>query len=226
MIAALAPSAMSQLLVPPAGVPAAQATAFQQQQDAERKEREAKQAAADALEKMSEEERYVHVALKTNKGEIVLELDKGKAPVSVENFVSYVESGHYDGTIFHRVIKDFMIQGGGFTPEMNQKPTGKGIKNEWQNGLKNVRGSIAMARLGNQPDSATAQFFINVQDNAFLDQARDGAGYAVFGKVVEGMDVVDTIRAVGTGTKNSMGDVPLDPVIIEEATIVERAHGG
>lgn len=130
-------------------------------------------------------------------GNIVVELDADKAPVSVANFIRYAEADYYDGLIFHRVIKNFMIQGGGFTPAMDQRTEGLtyGIKNEWQNGLKNAVGTIAMARLGGQPDSATAQFFINVVDNPNLDRPqRDGAGYAVFGKVVEGMDIVETIR--------------------------------
>lgn len=170
-------------------------------------------------------EQFVYVTLKTNKGDIVLELDSAKAPKSVENFLAYVDSKHYDGTIFHRVISNFMIQGGGFTPDMTQKKTQPGVVNEWKNGLKNVRGSVAMARLGGQPDSGTAQFFINVADNDFLDTPRDGAGYAVFGKVVQGMDVVDKIRAVPTGTKNGMGDVPKDAVVITEARRSEKPAG-
>ncbi len=162
-------------------------------------------------------EQLVYVTLKTTKGDIVLELNQTKAPKSVENFLKYVDAKHYDGTIFHRVIDNFMIQGGGFTPDMRQKPTSAGVPNEWKNGLKNVRGSIAMARLGNQPDSGTAQFFINVNNNAFLDEPRDGAGYAVFGKVVQGMDVVDQIKAVKTGSKGGMGDVPIEPVVINSA---------
>lgn len=225
-LAVLASPVLGQLLVPPQGVPTATMTSFQEAQRAEQKQKEAERAAEAELAQMTQEERYVHISLKTSKGEIVLELDKGKAPLSAANFVSYVESGHYNGTIFHRVIKDFMIQGGGFTPDMKQKPTGEGVKNEWKNGLKNVRGSIAMARLGNQPDSGTAQFFINVTDNTFLDQPRDGAGYAVFGRVVEGMDVVDAIRAVATGQKGGMGDVPTEPVVIEAASVVERTHAG
>jgi len=175
------------------------------------------------------DEDMVYVKLTTSMGEILLELNEEKAPISVENFVRYVEDEFYDGTIFHRVIEDFMVQGGGLTPEMEQKPTRAPIKNEWKNGLSNERGTVAMARLGNQPDSATAQFFINVKDNAFLDQPRDGAGYAVFGKVADGMDVVDKIRKVKTTTKRGMGDVPVEPVLIEEAEVVEpekKADGG
>ncbi|MCB2020249.1 MAG: peptidylprolyl isomerase, partial [Burkholderiaceae bacterium] len=134
----------------------------------------------------------------------------------VKNFLAYAKSGHYDGTVFHRVIKDFMIQGGGMTADMKQKPTRPPIPLESKNGLVNVRGSVAMART-NDPDSASAQFFINVKDNAFLDaaNARDGNGYAVFGKVISGMDVVDKIKAVPTGP----GDVPVTPVVIKSATL-------
>lgn len=160
--------------------------------------------------------KLVYVKLSTSMGDIVLELDNEKAPLSTQNFLAYVKKGHYDGTIFHRVIDGFMIQGGGFTPDLKQKPTDKPIKNEWKNGLKNSRGTIAMART-QVVDSATSQFFINVADNAFLDQPRDGAAYAVFGKVVAGMEVVDKIRAVQTGVKNGMGDVPLQPVLINKA---------
>jgi cyclophilin family peptidyl-prolyl cis-trans isomerase len=161
-----------------------------------------------------------NVKLTTSMGEIVIELDEVKAPVSTANFLAYVDSGHYDHTIFHRVISNFMIQGGGFTADMKQKKTGEGIANEWDNGLKNKRGTIAMARTSD-PNSATAQFFINVKDNDFLSEARDGvAGYAVFGKVTQGMDVVDKIREVPTGVKGGMGDVPKSPVTIVKA---ERA---
>jgi peptidyl-prolyl cis-trans isomerase A (cyclophilin A) len=169
----------------------------------------------------------VLVNLKTSLGDIVLELDAAKAPVSVANFLSYVNKGHYNGTIFHRVIDGFMIQGGGFTPEMQQKPTDATIVNEWQNGLKNKKYTVAMARLGNnRPDpktvnSATAQFFINVKDNGFLDNPQpDGGAYAVFGKVVSGEAVVDAIKVVRTGTKGGMGDVPVTPVVIQSATVV------
>jgi len=156
------------------------------------------------------------VKLATTMGDIVIELDAAKAPKSVDNFIQYVKSGHYDGTVFHRVIDNFMIQGGGMTADMKQKPTRAPIPLESKNGLNNVRGSVAMART-NDPGSATAQFFISVKDNAFLDAANspDGNGYAVFGKVVSGMDVVDKIRAVPTGP----GDVPLTPVTIKTATL-------
>jgi cyclophilin family peptidyl-prolyl cis-trans isomerase len=156
------------------------------------------------------------VKLSTSLGDIVIELDDAKAPVSTKNFLSYVGKGHYDGTIFHRVIPGFMIQGGGFSVEMQQKRTDPPITNEWKNGLKNAKYTVAMART-NVPDSATSQFFINVADNAFLDQARDGAAYAVFGKVVQGTDVVDKIAAVKTGNKSGHQDVPLQPVTITKA---------
>ena len=160
------------------------------------------------------------VRLDTSMGPIVIELDGAKAPKSVANFVEYVKAGHYDGTIFHRVIPDFMIQGGGFTPDMQQKPTRAPIPLEARNGLSNVRGSVAMARTSD-PNSATAQFFINIKDNAFLDaaNARDGAGYTVFGKVVSGMDVVDKIWAVPTGNKGPFQNVPVTPVLIRKASL-------
>ena len=162
------------------------------------------------------------VKLHTNHGIITLELDAEKAPVTVANFLAYVESGHYDNTVFHRVIDGFMIQGGGFEPGMNQKPTGEQIKNEADNGLKNERGTIAMART-QAPHSATAQFFINVADNDFLNfRSPDlqGWGYCVFGRVTEGMDVVDSIRKVKTGSSGFHQDVPKEDVIIERAEVV------
>ena len=162
------------------------------------------------------------VKLTTSMGPIVIELNKDKAPVSTENFIKYVESGHYNGTIFHRVINGFMIQGGGFTPDMKQKPTQPPIKNESTNGLKNDVYTVAMART-NVRDSATSQFFINVKDNAFLNysgESPQGYGYAVFGKVVEGQDTVDKIKAVPTGNQRGMGDVPNSPVVIEKAECV------
>jgi cyclophilin family peptidyl-prolyl cis-trans isomerase len=174
------------------------------------------------------------VRLKTSMGDIVLELNQEKAPITVENFLSYVNKKHYDGTVFHRVIDGFMIQGGGFAAtggKLVEKPSGKGIKNESTNGLKNERGTIAMART-QDPDSATAQFFINVVDNRMLDYPSNG-GYAVFGKVIEGMEVVDKIKAVTTGTSNltmlhpatgqalemPAGDVPRENVTILTATV-------
>lgn len=159
------------------------------------------------------------VALQTTAGKIVLELYSDKAPETVKNFLQYVEEGAYDGTIFHRVIKGFMIQGGGFTSDLTQKPTRAPIKNEAANGLKNERGTVAMARTM-VVDSATAQFFINLVDNSFLnhrDETARGFGYAVFGKVVEGMDVVDRIGGVQTGTSKGFRDVPVKPVVIESA---------
>ena len=159
------------------------------------------------------------VKLTTSLGAIVVELDKAKAPVSAENFAGYVQSGHYDGTIFHRVIDGFMIQGGGFTKDMNQKPTKAPIKNEAANGLKNEMYTLAMARTGVR-DSATSQFFINVKQNDFLNYTGEnpqGWGYAVFGKVVEGTDVVDKIRKVPTGNAGMHQNVPLEPVVIEKA---------
>lgn len=164
----------------------------------------------------------VQVKLATNRGDIVLELDPVKAPKTVENFLAYVESGHYDGTIFHRVIDGFMIQGGGLTADMKQKPTRAPIPNEADNGLKNLRGTVAMART-QDPNSATAQFFINVADNDFLDYRAptvQGWGYCVFGKVVQGMDVVDAIKSVKTGTVGPWRDVPLEPVVIEHAEVL------
>ncbi len=162
-----------------------------------------------------------YVKMTTSKGEFYLELNAEKAPISVENFLKYVEDEHYDGTIFHRVIANFMIQGGGFTEEMRQKPTRDPIKNEWDNGLKNERGTIAMARTA-APDSATSQFYINVVDNPSLDQPRGGAAYAVFGKVIAGMDVVDEIRRVATTTRAGHQNVPSEPVVIEKARAISE----
>ena len=160
------------------------------------------------------------VRLTTSLGDIVVELDKEKAPKSVDNFLQYVKAGHYDGTIFHRVIDNFMIQGGGMKPDMSEKPTRGPIPLESRNGLSNERGTLAMARTGD-PNSATAQFFINLKDNAFLDQAnsRDGNGYAVFGKVVAGMDVVDKIKAVPVADKGGHQNVPTAAVTIKKATV-------
>ncbi|MEV0355992.1 peptidylprolyl isomerase [Nocardia sp. NPDC050697] len=161
------------------------------------------------------------VNLETNHGPIVLELDEAKAPESVRNFVEYVQAGHYDGTIFHRVIPGFMIQGGGFEPGLQQKPTNAPIQNEAGNGLKNLKYTVAMART-NDPHSATAQFFVNVSDNDFLNHsapAGQGWGYAVFGKVVEGTEVVDKIAGVQTGSAGPHQDVPKTDVVIEKATL-------
>jgi peptidyl-prolyl cis-trans isomerase A (cyclophilin A) len=165
------------------------------------------------------EDKVVFVKLATSKGDIILELNETKAPLSVANFVQYVKDGHYDGTTFHRVIGNFMIQGGGFTPDMKQKDTRAPIKNEWKNGLKNTRGTISMARTS-VADSATSQFFINVVDNGGLDLPRDGAAYAVFGRVIGGMDVVDAIRNVKTGMKGGMRDVPVEDVMITKASML------
>lgn len=162
-------------------------------------------------------EETVHIGLNTSEGYIELALDKEKAPISVENFVTYVEEGHYDGTIFHRVIKNFMIQGGGFDASMNRKPTRAAIKNEAKNGLKNKRGSVAMARTASV-DSATSQFFINVKDNTFLDHGVRDYGYAVFGEVVKGMNVVDKITETRVGRR----DQPAEDIIINSAVIVEK----
>ncbi|MFO8084566.1 MAG: peptidylprolyl isomerase [Desulfobacterales bacterium] len=170
---------------------------------------------------ISAEDQAPKVEIKTNHGIIVLELDSGSAPKTVENFLGYVNEGEYNGTIFHRVIKDFMIQGGGFTAQMIQKKTGAPIVNEADNGLKNNRGTIAMARTMD-PHSATSQFFINTENNSFLDhQAKNtqGWGYCVFGKVVEGMNVVDAIAEVKTTSKMGHQDVPVDPVLIEKMSI-------
>ena len=160
------------------------------------------------------------IKLSTSLGDIVIELDAAKAPKSAENFLQYVKDGHYDGTIFHRVIDNFMLQGGGMLPDMSQKPTRKPIPLESRNGLDNVRGSLAMARTSD-PNSATAQFFINLKDNEFLNagKAADGNGYAVFGKVVSGMDVVDKIRGVPTTNKGLHQNVPAEPVLIKQATL-------
>ena len=160
------------------------------------------------------------VKLATSAGDIVIELDAAKAPKTVENFVGYVKAGHYDGTIFHRVIPTFMIQGGGMTADMKEKSTRAPIPLESRNGLSNLRGNVAMARTGD-PNSATAQFFINVQDNERLDaaNARDGNGYAVFGKVVSGMDVVDKIRDTPTGSRPPHENVPTMPITIKKATL-------
>jgi peptidyl-prolyl cis-trans isomerase B (cyclophilin B) len=165
----------------------------------------------------------INVTMDTNKGVITLELDSEKAPVTVKNFVEYARAGHYDGTIFHRVIPGFMIQGGGFDTDMKQKDTNSPIKIEADNGLKNTKGTVAMARTSD-PNSATSQFFINVADNAFLDYSAptpQGWGYAVFGKVTDGMDVVESIEKVKTGNNGGHQNVPLKEVIIQKVTINE-----
>jgi peptidyl-prolyl cis-trans isomerase B (cyclophilin B) len=165
----------------------------------------------------------VTVNMETSAGMIKLELDSNKAPQTVENFVNYAKAGHYDGTVFHRVISGFMIQGGGFDADMQQKSTNAPIKNEADNGLKNEDGTIAMART-NDPHSATAQFFINLKNNSFLDHTApspQGWGYTVFGKVVDGMDVVRNIEEVKTGDRGGHGDVPIESVVIRKVTVEE-----
>jgi len=162
------------------------------------------------------------VELQTNHGTILIELDEAKAPLTVANFLSYVEKGHYNGTVFHRVIKNFMVQGGGFEAGMKQKPTAETIKNEANNGLKNNHYTLAMARTS-APHSASAQFFINTTDNDFLNfksESASGWGYAVFGKVIGGKEVVDAIEGVKTGNRGGHGDVPLEDVVITQATVV------
>lgn len=164
------------------------------------------------------------VLLKTNKGDVTLTLDAAKAPKTVANFLQYAKSGHYDGTIFHRVIDNFMIQGGGMTAGLKEKTAGTKIENEANNGLKNERGTVAMARTSD-PHSATAQFFINVNDNDFLNHTAPNAqgwGYAVFGEVTDGLDVVDAIRKVKTGSAGFHQDVPVEDVVIEKATVLEE----
>ncbi len=164
------------------------------------------------------------VELDTNMGAIVIELNEEKAPKTVENFLNYVKSGQYDGTIFHRIIDGFMIQGGGMDAEMNEKPTNAPIENEADNGLKNDKGTIAMART-QDPHSATSQFFINVKDNDFLNHSGkniQGWGYTVFGKVTSGMDVIEKMRSVPTGRFGMHADVPKEPVVINSATIITQ----
>ena len=162
------------------------------------------------------------IRFETSLGTFTVDVDAESAPVSSENFLRYVDDGHFDDTVFHRVIPGFMIQGGGFAADMSQKPTRKPIANEAANGLCNLRGSLAMART-NDVNSATAQFFINLVDNAFLDQRPGNFGYAVFGRVVDGMDVVDKIAAVKTGRKQGHDDVPVEPVIV---TAARRVNAG
>ena len=163
------------------------------------------------------------VEMETSMGSIVLELDAGKAPATVANFLAYAREGFYDGTIFHRVISNFMIQGGGFTEDMKQKPTQAPVQNEADNGLSNDTGTIAMARTSD-PHSATAQFFINVKDNKFLNfsgKSAQGWGYAVFGRVTEGMDVVNAIKGVSTASRGPFDDVPVESVVIEKVSVID-----
>ena len=157
------------------------------------------------------------VTLHTNRGDISVELYEDQAPITVQNFLQYVEDGFFDGTIFHRVIPGFMIQGGGFQADMSQKPTRDPIKNEADNGLKNTRGTLAMARTSDV-NSATAQFFINLADNGFLDHGSRDFGYAVFARVTDGMDVVDAIAGTKTGSKGGHQDVPVEPIVIERVS--------
>lgn len=175
-------------------------------------------AAQPTEEEAVQEDTMVYVEMVTTKGTMYIALNDTKAPISTANFLSYVEEGFYDNTIFHRVIKGFMIQGGGFAEGLKKKDTKDGIKNEWTNGLKNTRGTIAMARLGNQPDSGTSQFFINLADNGFLDKPRDGAGYAVFGHIVKGEDVLDAIGNAKTSPQGMHADVPVEPIMINSAS--------
>jgi len=180
-------------------------------------------AAAEAVPETTKEKETDMVIIKTSLGDIQVKLETEKAPLTVANFLAYVDDGHYNGTIFHRVINNFMIQGGGFDAQMSQKPVRAPVKNEAANGLKNKRGTLAMARTA-IVDSATSQFFINVKDNGFLDHRSPdprGFGYCVFGEVVDGMDVVDKIRAVQTGTKGGMTDVPVETVEILSVDRVE-----
>ena len=177
---------------------------------------------ADVQEKKAKAAKPV-VLMKTSMGDIRIELFEKEAPISVKNFLAYVEGGFFDGTIFHRVIPGFVIQGGGFTPDMNRKTTRKPIKNEADNGLKNLRGTLSMART-NVIDSATSQFFVSLVDNSSLDHVKGDAnrfGYAVFGKVSEGMDVVDSIAKAKTGSKGSYKDVPADPIVIKSAVVLQ-----
>ncbi len=163
------------------------------------------------------------VVFSTTMGDITIELFSEEAPVTAQNFLDYVDAGYFDGTIFHRVIPGFVIQGGGFTADMNQKPTRAPIKNEADNGVKNARGTLSMARTSDI-NSATSQFFINLKDNDFLDHGTRDFGYAVFGRVVEGMDVVDRIAGVKTGNKGPHGDVPMEPVVTSTARRKQAAQ--
>jgi peptidyl-prolyl cis-trans isomerase B (cyclophilin B) len=176
---------------------------------------------ASVKEPVVEERKTVMILIKTSKGDITLELNEEKAPKTVANFLAYTESGHYNGTIFHRVMDGFMVQGGGFDADMNQKNAPNMVENEASNGLKNEIGTVAMARTPD-PHSASAQFFINVGDNAFLNYpGQDGWGYCVFGKVVEGMDVVNEIKGVATGNNGHHQNVPKEPVMITEVTVID-----
>ena len=206
---------------PPPAKPAAQPTETKQPTEAEKPKTDDKKDYKNA----KQEPKLVYVNMKTSEGDIVIELNNEKAPITVKTFLNYVDKGHYDGTIFHRVISSFVLQGGGFSEDLKEKATDAPIKNEWQNGLKNDRGTLSMARTM-APDSATSQFFINVKDNPDLDKGGPrygGAAYAVFGRVISGMDVVDKIRVVKTGNKQfangmTMQDVPEKNVVIKKVT--------
>ena len=161
------------------------------------------------------------ILFSTSHGELPLELFNADAPISAQNFLDYANSGHFDGTIFHRVIPNFMLQGGGFTSDMQQKQTQAPIKNEADNGLKNERGTLSMARTSDV-NSATSQFFVNLVDNAFLDHGGRDFGYAVFGRIADGMDIIDKIGSVATGNKGGHQDVPLEPVVVESAKVVDE----
>ncbi len=164
---------------------------------------------------------YYYVKFETTMGDFILELDAVNAPITVDNFLTYVKSGFYDSTIFHRVIESFVIQGGGFEPGMKKKQTRPPIKNEWQNGLKNDKYTISMARRGGQPHSATSQFFINVADNESLDYPRDGAGYAVFGRIIDGKDVIEKMKKVKTHQAHGHKDVPVVDIVVTHASVIE-----
>ncbi|MBL4810633.1 MAG: peptidylprolyl isomerase [Phycisphaerales bacterium] len=203
------------------GIAVFAAVAFVQPETTEATSPEATQpVATPSTPEQVQEDTLVYIAIETTMGTIYLGLNETKAPISTENFLAYLDEGFYEKTIFHRVMKGFMIQGGGFEEGLKKKEPKEGIKNEWKNGLKNTRGTIAMARLGRQPDSGTSQFFINLADNAFLDQPRDGAGYAVFGHVVKGLDVLDAIGSVHTSPQGMHGDAPTETILIKTVTRV------
>jgi peptidyl-prolyl cis-trans isomerase A (cyclophilin A) len=224
-VCALSPMALAQESKPAADAPKAIEPAKPTDKPADQKAAEPKPAnpAAPGEQKDAIMEKFVYVKVATNQGDFYMELNNEKAPISVKNFLDYVDQKFYDGTIFHRVIGNFMIQGGGFTEGMKEKTAGKPIKNEWSNGLKNIRGAVSMART-QVADSATSQFFVNVVDNPFLDQPRDGAGYAVFARVVSGMDVLDKIKNVKTGAKGGHQNVPLTDVKITSITRTTAAE--
>lgn len=198
------------------------AVAFVQPTTEAKADQPATQTAQPTEEEAVQEDKMVYVEMVTSKGTMYIALNETKAPISTANFLSYVEDEFYNNTVFHRVIKGFMIQGGGFAEGLKKKEPKAGIKNEWTNGLKNTRGTISMARLGNQPDSGTSQFFINLADNGFLDQPRDGAGYAVFGHLAMGEDVLDAIGNAQTSPQGMHGDVPVEPITIESVSKVSE----